>query len=393
MLTRSKRFRVALLSFIFVNTFLYFFILLFGPIVPFDKYNYLYNSHHFFKDSRVDDPSGFSFLRALGQYDAQWYLKIAQEGYPRNPAIVSMDDKKAMDGLSYAYFPLYPVTIAVFNYFFKNVEVAGFFLANVLLAANFFSLWFVISRLYSENLAYKSVFLLFLFPFSIFYRSYFAEGLELFLVIWFSYFLVLRRFFAAAVFLGFLNVARGNVYLLSILFFVYFVKSVGGWNRLFRVKPAVVLAVCVLPFLLWLYYNFLQTGAPLYFLKVRIISVVFPIPLFWNFANVILYPILPLHSFHSSMVDVLTTVGVLLLLVHSRKFLRRELWLVSLCLWFLPILVMDSISFTRYQTVSFPLFVYLAHVLRGYRYFAVLVLFALGLGAFSLLFVNWYWIG
>src|SRR3989344_4143949 len=99
MLFGSRNFRISLLAFVLINLALYIFIYIFGPTVEFARHNYFYNSHHYLEDLRAVDGSAFNFLRSLGQYDAQWYLKIAQEGYPKNPKVISIFNKQVMDGL------------------------------------------------------------------------------------------------------------------------------------------------------------------------------------------------------------------------------------------------------------------------------------------------------
>lgn len=386
----SQRFLHAFILFVLLNLILYLFIFRLESSVVFGKRFYL-RAHHFFLDPRVDDIADFNFLRAVGQYDGQWYLKIAKDGYPRNPTNVFVADKQVMDGLAYAFFPLYPAVISFLNIFIRDIELTAFIFANALMALNFASLYFVVGKLYSEKLAQKTVFLLFLFPFAIFFRSYFAEGLGLLLLVWFAYFLVLRRFFWAAVFLGLLNVTRGNVFLLNFVFLFYFLKSY-KWQKEFVSLPIIGFLLSF-PLVLWIYFVFINTLNPFYFLSVRSAWVEMPFPLFANLMRIVTFPDLHFHDFHSSLVDVLVIVTFFIVIITSRSYLKRELWLVSLCVWLSPLLVTDTMSFSRYQIISFPMFIYLAHVLRGYKYLVVLALFSVGLFVVSLFFVNWYWIG
>ena len=149
------------------------FMELFHSSVQFHLYNYIKNSHHFIPDTRVTSDK-FNLTNALGQYDAQWYLRNSVLGYPKSPRNEDIDDKSRMDGLSYAFFPLYPTFISIPNMLIGNIEYSAFLTANLLMILNFFSLFYVLRKISGEKIALKTTFLLFLFPFSIFYRSYFS---------------------------------------------------------------------------------------------------------------------------------------------------------------------------------------------------------------------------
>jgi len=386
-----KKFWITFLGFIIINLLLYLFIYFCNNRVPFDKFDYTVNAHHFLKDQRIEK-GGFNFLRALGQYDAQWYLKTGKEGYPKSPANTNINDKNILNGLSYAFFPLYPIILRVANNIFNNIELSGFVLINILLVANFFSLYFVISKLYNQNCALKTVFLLFLYPFSIFFRSYFSDGLLLLLLIWFGYFLIKKKWFFVAIFLGFLTITRGTGLFMIPIFLYQLAKELK--IHLITVKKTIFLVfLSTIPFLLWIIYCYIQTGNRLYFYLVRAAWTTIPIPIIHNLAMIMSLATLPLHDFHLSKIDVFSIVIVLVLLIKSKKSLHPQLWIMSFLLWLGPLLVTDTMSFSRYQIVSFPLFVYLSQKIHGAWYMILLTIFGIGLYILSLYFVNWYWVG
>lgn len=394
MTLRHKKFLLSLLGFSALNVILYLYILFFQDRVQFNRYNYSRNAHHYFIDPRSAG-GDFEFLRALGSYDAQWYLRIASEGYPKNPVNTNIQDKAAMDGPTYAFFPLYPATIAIINFFLSNIELTAFIMANLLMVANFTSLYFVITKLYSEKIALKTSFLLFLFPFSIFYRSYFTEGLFLLLLIWFSYLLIKKRWLGATIAFSLITITRPNGLFLAPIFASLLYKGVKNANLSWQ-KAVGYLALSAVPLSLWMVYNFLQTGSPLYWYTVQSAWYTFQnlsFPLINNLKTILSFQDLPLHSFHSSKLDVLTILGVFVLLIMSRKKLAPILWWISLVLWLFPLLLKDTMSFSRYQIVSFPLFLYLATVLKGNYYLAAVALAIIGLFRISLYFINWWWLG
>ena len=85
-----------LIAFIILNLFLYLFIILFNHKVPFNENSYYQNAHHYLQDQKVLG-NKFSLINALGQYDSQWYLKIASAGFPKNPTNIDQKDKASRD--------------------------------------------------------------------------------------------------------------------------------------------------------------------------------------------------------------------------------------------------------------------------------------------------------
>ncbi|OGH23481.1 MAG: hypothetical protein A2629_00340 [Candidatus Levybacteria bacterium RIFCSPHIGHO2_01_FULL_41_15] len=393
---KSKNFILSLMAFVFLNLALYLFIFLFNSKVPFNNNNYINNAHHYIQDSRVILKK-FKFINALGQYDSQWYLGIADVGYPRKSSIIDTENKTVLSGLSYAFFPFYPLAISVFNIILKNIELSAFVLTNILLILNFFSLFFVIKKLFSEELAIKTIFLLFFFPFSIFYRSYFTEGMLLLIITWFSYFLVLNRYFLSSLLLGLLNITKGNGILLNLVFFYYLTKFLKGKKNFYQIKEIILKSVFAFtPFIVFLIYIYFQTGSLSYLIEIRDSWVPNEFPLLrllHNFLSILSFLKLPLHLFHNSKIDALVVLITLQLLLLGRKKIPLKLWLVSFSLWLTPLMFSDLMSFTRHQTVSFPLFLYLSMVLKGPVYQAVFAVFIAGLFIVSLFFINWYWIG
>src|SRR3989344_4165713 len=370
-----------------LNVILFLFIYLYHGTILFKKVNYLH-SDHYVTDERILD-GRYTFLRSLGVYDAQWYLKIADKGYPKDPNPLQLERLNEMEARSYAFFPAYPFTIKFFNIFIKNIEISAFTLAILYLVLNFFSLYFVITKLYSQTLAYKTIFLIFLFPFSIFYRSYFSEGSQLFLLIWFAYFLIKKRFFISALFLSLLNVTKGNALLLNI-YFIYELFKLLRSNYISKVKFLQIIIISSSLLIIWMAYCHYQTGNPLYFYKALsawYTKSYFPFWFLYNTAMIFIFPFLPLHYFRLSKIEVISLITTLFIIIKMRKILKRELVWISFILWLTPFISKDLISFTRYQTVSFPIFMYLAYKLKGWSYLMLAIAFTVGLFITSVLFV------
>jgi hypothetical protein len=299
-----------------------------------------------------------------------------------------------MGALTYAFFPLYPVMLFLMNFLFNNIQLTAFVVSNLFLLANFLSLYYIISKFYSENIAIKTIFLVFLFPFSIFYRSYYPEGLFLFLLVWFCFFLIQKKWFFSSVIMSLLLVTRPNGLFLSVIFFYSFFQALR--KKELSLKKAVGYTFfSFIPFGLWLYFCFVQTGNALFWYSVQSVwfqssSIVFP--LLHNLTSLFSFWKLPFHSWHESKIDTFVAVSAVTILLVSKKYLKPQLWWVSFFLVVMPLLTKDTMSYSRYQIVSFPLFIFLAERLNNKAYSAVVGVFFLLLFITSLFFVNWFWL-
>ena len=107
-----------------LNLLLNVWIYCFNSFIPFSSQ--YWGNHHYYKDERVDGGS-FNLLRAWGQTDSQWYLKLAAEGYGTDIVLNRSDEK--MGGMGYAFFPLYPIAIRFFSLAADgNFELGALFL-------------------------------------------------------------------------------------------------------------------------------------------------------------------------------------------------------------------------------------------------------------------------
>jgi Gpi18-like mannosyltransferase len=390
---QNKLFFISLGLFILLNTFLYVFIIYFSSVLPINLENYVGKSHHFFQDTRVENNS-FNYIRDIGVWDAQWYLKIATNGYPARKEFERYTSATQMGGLTYAFFPFYPILLSIENTLFSNIEMTAFVFSNLLLLMNFVSLYYVITKLYSSNIAVRSIFLLFLFPFSIFFRSYFTEGLFLFLLIWFSYFMIKNRWLSATVILSLLFVTKPNALPLGIAF-MYFLYWGVRQKKIKFLTAILYLLFGILPFLWWLQFCFTQTGNPLYWNEVQSVwfqssSLFYPIK--HNVSLILSFWKLPLHSWHESKVDTFVVLASLFIVIFGKKVLKPQLWLIIFLLVVVPLFDKDMMSYSRYQSVSFPLFLYLGLKIKGIPFYLLCGVFLILLCVCSLFLVNWYWV-
>lgn len=393
---RTKFFLISFSLFLLLQIIIYLFIYFFYSTVPFDKETYMYSSHHYVEDARSHD-GAFSFIRSLSVWDAQWYLRIADAGYPPKVVFDQHPDPRYMGALTYAFFPLYPLVLAVFNVLFRNIEITAFIVTNLFLIANFVSLYYIFTKLFSKEIAVRAIFLLFLFPFSIFYRSFFTESIFLLLLAWYGYFLVKQKWFLSAVMGALLFVTRPNGLFLVLIYLYSLVKGIVHKKTKWY-KAMLYVLLSLVPMALWCWYCFQLTGNPFYWHKVQ--SVWYSSPSIGatfarNMQHIAGFFDYPLHSSRESQIDIIVLFATAGLLVWSKRYFKKypQLWWISFMIFITPLLVKDMMSYSRYQIISYPLFIFLASKLTGWKFYTVCAIF-FGLLLFtSVYFVNWQWVG
>ena len=380
----SKSFRLCLSIFILINVLLYLFIFFFHQLVPFNAYYYYYHAYHYLPDPRFYHHN-FDFLSALAQWDAQFYLHIAAKGY-----------SQVMGSFMYAFFPLYPLSLFIINKLINNIELTAFIVGNIVLLADFISLYFIVTKLYNEKIAFRTSILMFLYPFRIFYRSYFAEGLFLFFLLWFCYFIITKKWFFSTLFFAFLCVTRPTgLFLIPLYIFLLLHAVEDKKSSMSILKVFEYCFLASIPFIGWLYYCYATTGNSYYWMNTDTGSLKTSIlhPIEFNITQLLHFGSLPFHYFGESKVETITFLLVVALLILSKKRLKPELWWTCFLLAIPIPFLKDLISFSRFQSVSFPLFLYLAQVFSGTKFIIICSIFFILLFATSLFFVNWYWVG
>lgn len=379
-LWRSRFYRWNFCAFVIFSLLFYGWMGLGSHWIPFDTFDYTHNAQHYVADERLKDPGAFNLQQAIGPYDGQWYLIIAAHSYTSYHF-----------SMSYAFAPLLPLLIAMVDLVLHNVVLSAFVAAQLILLAIFWLVYWLVVRWYDEHLAAKTAWLLLLYPFSIFYRSYFSEGLFLLLLVACMDAMRLRRWLAIALAVGGLIVTRfagiaAELVLAGQLWLHNPVRLTRRWAWVgLSLVPLAVFAV----------YCWVRSGDPLMFMAAqgkwfKPHSLLPGSALLWS---VLHFWSLPWHSFHASKLDVLSTLGAGLLLYFARHWLPRVWWWLALLLWLIPVFTTDTMSASRFQIVNLPLFLYAAHRLRGWQYAAVLMGCTLGLLLVSLRFVDWHWVG
>ena len=305
----------------------------------------------------------------LSNWDGQWYLKIAREGYGggSNPSAV------------YAYFPLYPLLLRTLNQLPITVDWTGA-VANLGLALAAFVL---LSKRYPEGA--RGVILLFSLPFSFFHVVLYTESLFLFLAALYAWALDRRRswlLFIVGVLAGW---TRVNAILLVLL----------CADAAFRRNWRIAAAACLGPLAglaSWCLYLGLTTGDPLKFLHAqgafgRFTS--FHPGRLWDYWCA---------SFSNPTGMALWEVGALeLTLVLAASLLFRKRWgegLYSAAVVLYPLATLRLISLNRYALAAFPAWIHSGNLVRRrWIFWSLWAVSLVLLGFFSHRFARQFFVG
>jgi Dolichyl-phosphate-mannose-protein mannosyltransferase len=119
-----------------------------------------------------DPPGGALLPRALGSWDAAWYLTIADHGYfgPVHP--------KQLPGAKLAFFPVWPGLLRVVTTVTGlDILTVGIVLSLIVGAACSVALWWLVRELCGSSVADRAVALWVFFPGSYVLSLMYAEGL------------------------------------------------------------------------------------------------------------------------------------------------------------------------------------------------------------------------
>ncbi len=406
---------------------------------PLEPLRYFQGGHHYQIDPRISEHR-VDFLNIWIYEDAEWYLSIAERGYPNTAQIMqAAEAQQARRGYpytfapgdpvarsrkytewdanaKYAFFPLYPLSIALFHLVLP-LHLAAFLGGNVISGLAFLALYALVFTYFDDKaLAFRTLALLVFYPFAAFYQAYFSEGLFLLIAV-LSFYLLKKNHVALAVLCGaLLALTRPTGVAILVPLLVLAVKQglpaqtrIAKRAQKLKRQATIQLSaidwtrfrwVCLTPLgiIPYLLYNYLQTGHWNYFVLVERRWGFEGSAFLGNFLNNVFvtgvnFFKLKFLSDHNCQFDYLMMLTVLLLLFLSYKRLPLELWAFSALQWCIPLVVKDLMSFSRYMSISFPLFLYLAGVKRRAVFWVLLACFAAGALLVEGRMVTWHWVG
>jgi len=318
-------------------------------------------------------------LAVWGRWDAVHYIDIATVGY---------------HGTDMAFFPLYPLLIAVAAPLIGNHLIAGLLISNVALFFGLLFLYKLVEHEYDRTVARRAIFYISIFPTAIFFSAVYPESLFFMLTVASFYYMREHRWWLAGAIGFFAALTRVEGILLVVPFAMEWAAAYKNDLRqsLDRLAP---IALIPLGVLLYMGYLWVLIGDPLYFSHVQI---------HWNrhFAAPWTSVVNAFHKIaiarqaqtlaNQALELVFTALMIGVLIAGFRKLKPSYIAYMALSI-LVPMSTSSLMSMPRFALVLFPMFVILA--LWGRRPSINNAIVALSLpllGLFTVLFADWYWV-
>lgn len=322
-------------------------------------------------------------------YDVDWYTTIAEFGYLINPH-------------TYVFFPLYPMLVRIFSHLQINFDLSAMLVSNIFLFLSLIFFYKLVRLDYSEELSWRTIIYLLLFPTAFYLGVGYTESLYLFLVLASFYFARQNKWILAGIMAGFLSATRLVGVIMFVVLIVEYLEQI-KWN-LKKIKLnilAILLAPIGLITYMYLLYNRLQD--PLKFLSAYENSdwdrsplnlqvfktIVDNIKEIVNFSKILNLD----FTYYYAIIDTLPLLLFIGLGVWILIKVRKS-YATFIFLSLLPPLLSGSLtSINRFLLVLFPAFIVLAIIGENkYINWLIVVFSSLMLGAFVSAFVNGWWV-
>lgn len=401
-----------------LREYCFYLLLAFAAVVNFSSFDESAFYRVMARWPRDGDPV---FLSHFATWDAAHYLRLSELGY-------------AKDISSCAFYPLWPLVVRWFSVVTGgNHVVSGMILANIFSAVGFTLFYWLVKRRFGSRQAWLALIFLLVFPGSLFFHFVYSEALFFLLLMIFVLGLEQRRYAMAWV-AGFLLPMTRAVGILCLLPLLWHgarkclfaseapalrrwwrrsgsvcaveteveesVKSTQAWRRKARWAGllAVLGAAPLLGYGLYFALMWHWTGNPWEGFRAQRFWNVRSISHSWDAPRFVSEFITPTswHEYRGSVLDRAMLILLLYCLPVIWK-LDKEWFIWTVVLGVVPAMSAGFISFTRYASVGFPMFIALGVVFsdRRWRWVrdTVLTVFALLHAVLVWRLVNFRWAG
>jgi len=327
---------------------------------------------------------------AFSQWDGQWYLKVATEGYHWNGPYTQAN---------VAFFPLYPLTAKILSLATHNLELSFLIVSNVSYFIFLIFLYKITNFFYDRETSIRTVWYLSIFPLSFIFSIFYNESLFLMMVAGAIYFAYKKRWSVAVLFaiLGALARGAGLVLLPTLLFYYFKSSKKYKFSELIQI---LMIPVGIMLFSIYLWFKVGDFLAYIHILKAW--KILYQNPLITIASTFELIKILPKYNYFTalSIFDLIILVFLFILLILSYKRLPKELFLFSILIFIFyiskswdPTFFYPMGSTNRYLFEAFPLFLTLAKLGKNKFIDVSYVAFSLiFLGILSLSFFSGKWV-
>jgi len=143
----------------------------------------------------IADSRHVNLNRIFNRWDAQWYRRIAEDGY--GYIATTVDGRHLSD---YAFFPLYPMTERLLHKATSmSLISSGILISAIAAVAAALGIFLVVEKVASARIAYITVILWAALPVALVQSIAYSESLFTALAVWALYFTLKRQYFAASI--------------------------------------------------------------------------------------------------------------------------------------------------------------------------------------------------
>jgi hypothetical protein len=336
----------------------------------------------------AESPGHNLFLDGWARWDASWYRDIAENGYSDQP--------RTSQQLNVVFFPLYPLSIRMFNLVTHNSVLSGILISNLAYGVTVLLLFQLACDQYSERVAKWEIVILSIYPFSFYFSAMYSESVFLLMVVTAFYFAHHERWREAALCAALASAVRSVGLLVSLgLALEYLEQANFRWEEIHL--DILWLLLCPLGLAAYIGFLWYSFGDPLIFIKARYVPGWEQDAQLLNawraFRSVLSIP--ALGGGHYAALDFLhisiSLLGLgLLISAWSKLTLSHAVWaIVTLLVSF----VNGWHGMGRYILPIFPLFLAMPLIVKNEKLLLIISYISiLFLSLFTVMYSHFYWV-
>lgn len=324
------------------------------------------------------------FLNGLCRWDSSWYADIIRFGYQNQNKGIGI-------GQDTAFFPLYPLISAFVKRVVGEAYLAGLIVSNLAFFVALLVLYKLLTEKYGEEVAWKTLLLMIVNPFSLFFSSVYTESLFLLCVVLSFYFAEKGNFLAAALSAALAGATRFVGVVLIVPLLMIYIQQKNYSIKAVRPDLLTLLLIFAGPGL-YMVFLAVQYGAPLQFLISQDVwGSLNPLAMLAHMWRSITVSALLNGSY--DVMNIINLAAALPLLAGLFYASRIGYPYITFSVLVFAISLSRVQGLGRYMMVVFPVSVALAMLMRhrtvfySYVYFSILFL-----ALFSIMFSHWYWV-
>lgn len=338
----------------------------------------------------ANSQGNITFMHAFSQWDGQWYLKVAKEGYHWNGPEFQAN---------VAFFPLYPLLAKILSLLTGNLELSFLIISHVSFFIFLIFLYKISREYFDKDTGFRTIWYISIFPLSFVFSLFYTESLFMMLTagaIYFAY----KKNWTMAVLLSILSTLTrlSGLVLLPTLLFYYFRNTK-------KYKILDILKLFTIPLGVILFSLYLQFKVGDYLAYIHVLKawhIIYQNPFLTLLSTIGLIGSLAQNNYFTAIgiFDLATLTFFTILLILSYKRLPLELFLYCLLIFVLSVFKSWEPDFfypmgstNRYLFEAFPLFLTLVKFGKNKIFDLAYTTFSLVfLGILSLSFFSGKWV-